>query len=43
MLELKIVLDEEKVIREDRYDLSLMWKMIDTCFLEDGLIKIEKG
>jgi len=43
MLQLKIVLDEEKILKEDEYDLPRMWEIIDGAFLKDGLVKVGKG
>lgn len=42
LLGTKIVLDEEKILREDIYDLEKMYQTIDEIAADSGLIKIDK-
>lgn len=42
LLGTRIVLDEEKILREDRYDLEKMYEAIDEIATDSGLIKIDK-
>ncbi|RTK00927.1 hypothetical protein C3H41_08975 [Campylobacter jejuni] len=42
LLGTKIVLDEEKILKEGKYDLKDMYKMIDEYAKESGMIKINK-
>lgn len=42
LLGTRIVLDEEKILREERYDLEAMYQLIDKLAKESGLIKIDK-
>ncbi|OBV28815.1 hypothetical protein BKN38_07820 [Helicobacter sp. CLO-3] len=42
LLGTKIILDEEKILREDKYDLEQMYQLIDELARESGLIKIDK-
>lgn len=42
LLGTKIILDEEKILREDKYDLEQMYQLIDELAKESGLIKIDK-
>lgn len=42
LLGTRIVLDEEKILREERYDLEAMYRLIDKLAKESGLIKIDK-
>ena len=43
LLGTKIVLDEEKILKEGKYDLNDMYKIIDKYAKESGLIKIDKN
>ncbi len=43
MLKFEIAFDEEKVIRERKYDLDKMYNFLDKIFAEDNLKKIGKG
>lgn len=43
MLKLKIVMDEEKIIGEGRYDLSVMLSTIDSIFTNHGLPRQSDG
>ena len=38
----KIVLDEEKILRENIYDLEKMYSLIDEMASDSGLVKIDK-
>ena len=38
-----IILDEEKILRENTYDLQSMWNTIDALFVQYGLVKTGKG
>ena len=42
LLGTRIVLDEEKILREGKYDLEKMYEMIDELAEYSGLIKIDK-
>lgn len=42
LLGTKIVLDEEKILRENQYDLDKMYSLIDEIACDSGLIKIDK-
>ena len=42
LLGTKIVLDEEKILREKQYDLDKMYSLIDEMAYNSGLIKIDK-
>lgn len=42
LLGTRIVLDEEKILRENKYDLSKMYELIDEITKDFGLIKIDK-
>lgn len=42
LLGTKFVLDEEKVLRENIYDLEKMYSFIDEMARDSGLIKIDK-
>ena len=42
LLGAKIVLDEEKILRENVYDLEKMYNAIDEMAQDSGLIKIDK-
>ncbi len=42
LLGTRIVLDEEKILRENKYDLNKMYELIDEIATESGLIKIDK-
>ena len=42
LLGTRIVLDEEKILKEGKYDLEKMYALIDEVALETGLIKIDK-
>ncbi|MCH5336545.1 MAG: hypothetical protein J1D99_03900, partial [Campylobacter sp.] len=39
----RFVLDEEKILREDKYDLDKMYELIEKMAKECGLIKIDKN
>ena len=43
MIKVKIVLDEEKIIQERKYNLEKMWKAIDAAFLSKNIRIEEKG
>jgi len=43
MLKLKIVMDEEKIVHEGRYDLSVLLSTIDSIFMENGLPMQDDG
>lgn len=43
MLKVEILMNEEKVINEDIYDLDKMYQIIDDLFAEYNLPKIAKG
>lgn len=43
MIKQVIVLDEDKINREGKYDINKMWEAIDALFAEKELIKVEKG
>ena len=36
------MLDEEKILRENKYDLDKMYQLIDEIAAESGLIKIDR-
>lgn len=36
------MLDEEKILRENKYDLNKMYEIIDEIASESGFIKIDK-
>ncbi|EIA3709889.1 hypothetical protein K7F24_001000, partial [Campylobacter jejuni] len=40
LLGTRIVLDEEKILKEGKYNLEDMYKMIDEYAKESGMIKI---
>lgn len=42
LLGTKIILDEEKILREKKYNLAQMYEIIDEMALESGLVKINK-
>lgn len=42
LLGIKIVLDEEKILKEGKYNLESMYKAIDEFAKESGMIKIDK-
>mgnify|MGYP003374670148 FL=1 len=42
LLGTRIVLDEEKILRENKYDLNKMYELIDEIAKDSGLIKIDK-
>ena len=42
LLGTRIVLDEKKILRENKYDLDRMYEIIDKLAKESGLIKIDK-
>ncbi|BEJ86630.1 hypothetical protein B10525_17630 (plasmid) [Campylobacter jejuni] len=42
LLGTRIVLDEEKILKEGKYNLEDMYKMIDEYAKESGMIKINK-
>ena len=42
LLGTRIVLDEEKILRENKYNLNKMYELIDEIASESGLIKIDK-
>ncbi|MBJ6739186.1 hypothetical protein JG667_02130, partial [Campylobacter jejuni] len=42
LLGTRIVLDEEKILKEGKYNLEDMYKMIDEYAKESGMIKIDK-
>lgn len=42
LLGAKIVLDEEKILREGKYDLARMYEIIDELASDCGLVKIDK-
>ena len=42
LLGTKIVLDEEKILKEGKYNLENMYKTIDEFAKESGMIKIDK-
>ena len=42
LLGTRIVLDEEKILREGKYNLDEMYKLIDEIAAESGLIKVDK-
>lgn len=42
LLGTKIILDEEKILREKKYNLARMYEIIDEMALESGLVKINK-
>ncbi|MGI0440119.1 hypothetical protein ACRE1S_06295 [Helicobacter himalayensis] len=42
LLGTRIVLDEEKILRENKYNLDEMYQLIDEIAEESGLIKIDK-
>lgn len=42
LLGTRIVLDEKKILKDGKYDLEKMYKLIDEVALESGLIKIDK-
>lgn len=42
LLGTRIVLDEEKIIREGKYDLESIHKAIDEYAEESGMIKVDK-
>lgn len=42
LLGTRIVLDEEKILKENKYDLNKMYETIDKLAEESGLIKIDK-
>ena len=42
LLGTKIVLDEEKIIKENLYDLTKMYEFIDSIAYDCNLIKIDK-
>lgn len=42
LLGTRIMLDEEKILKEGKYDLEKMYALIDEVALETGLIKIDK-
>ncbi|BAM12545.1 MULTISPECIES: hypothetical protein [Helicobacter] len=42
LLGTRIVLDEEKILKENKYDLDRMYEIIDELAKESGLIKIDK-
>ena len=43
MIKVKIVLDEEKIIRERKYSLEKIWNVIDNAFLSKNIRIEEKG
>jgi len=43
MIKMVIELDEEKIAREDQYDVAEMWKHIDAYFQEKRIPKISTG
>ena len=43
MVQVRIVLDEEKILKEQHYDLDKMWAAIDDAFLRYDLIKTDIG
>ncbi len=43
MIKVKIVLDEEKILREKKYDIEKMWDAIDGAFLSKNIMIEEKG
>lgn len=42
LLGTRIVLDEEKILKEGQYDLDKLYQLIDELAAESGLIKIDK-
>lgn len=42
LLGARIVLDEEKILRENKYDLTRMYEIIDELASDCGLVKIDK-
>ena len=42
LLGTKIILDEEKILRENIYDLEKMYSLIDEMASDSGLVKIDK-
>ncbi|WP_418552386.1 hypothetical protein [Longibaculum muris] len=43
MFKVEIAFDENKVIKEDKYDLDKMYKIVDDAFQHRNLIKVDKG
>lgn len=43
MIKVKIVLDEEKIIQERKYNLEKMWEALDAAFLSKNIRIEEKG
>ena len=43
MIKVKIVLDEEKIIRERKYSLEKIWEVLDAAFLSKNIQIAEKG
>ncbi|WP_276883235.1 hypothetical protein [Campylobacter cuniculorum] len=43
LLGTRFILDEEKILREDKYDLDKMYEIIEEMANKCGLIKIDKN
>ena len=43
MLKFEIAFDENKVLSEKKYNLEKMYNLIDSCFADYNLKKIDKG
>lgn len=43
MLKIEIEMNEEKVLKEGKYDLNKMYEIIDGAFVRYGIVKLDKG
>ncbi len=43
MFKFEIAFDEDKVLRENKYNIDEMYNMADTCFEMYGITKVAKG
>lgn len=43
MLKVEIILNEDKILSEQQYNLQDMWNYLDDIYTETGIVKTNKG